>query len=136
MITLPYTDVVSVQHEYASSVENLNPVLTFTWTGICKLTPSGDEWFEVERLPALIINREGNFDQLVAQVGNAMGTVWNSWQTQWSGVTDVSRQVTRGGRFTRGRMILQNVTTRVTTTTTTRQRREGINTRVVAQIDQ
>ena len=33
-------------------------------------------------------------------------------------------------------MILQNVTTRVTTTTTTRQRREGINTRVVAQIDQ
>ena len=136
MITLPYTDVVSVQQEYASRVENLNPVLTFTWTGICKLTPSGDEWFEVERLPALIINREGNFDQLVAQVGNAMGTVWNSWQTQWSGVTDVSRQVTRGGRFTRGRMILQNVTTRVTTTTTTRQRREGINTRVVAQIDQ
>ena len=33
----------------------------------------------------------GNFDQLVAQVGNAMGTVWNAWQTQWSGVT-VSRQ--------------------------------------------
>ena len=33
----------------------------------------------------------GNFDQLVAQVGNAMGTVWNSWQTQWSG-TSVSRQ--------------------------------------------
>ena len=136
MITLPYSDVVTVQQEYASRVENLNPVLTFTWTGICKLTPSGDEWFEVDRLPALIINREGNFDQLVAQVGNAMGTVWNSWQTQWSGVTDVSRQVTRGGRFTRGRMILQNVTTRVTTTTTTRQRREGINTRVVAQIDQ
>ena len=39
----------------------------------------------------LIINVEGNFDQLVAQVGNAMGTVWNSWQTQWSG-TSVSRQ--------------------------------------------
>ena len=37
MITLPYTDVVSVQQQYASRVENLNPVLTFTWTGICQL---------------------------------------------------------------------------------------------------
>ena len=55
--------------------------------GICTLDPSGDEWFEVNRLPALIINRDGNFDQLVAQVGNAMGTVWNSWQTQWSGTS-------------------------------------------------
>ena len=37
MITFPYTDVVTVQQEFASRVENLNPVLTFTWTGICEL---------------------------------------------------------------------------------------------------
>ena len=137
MITLPYNDVVTVQQQYASRVENLNPVLTFTWTGICKLDPSGDEWFEVERLPALIINVEGNFNQLVAQVGNALGTIWNSWQTQWSGVTDVSRRITSRGQTFRssGRRVLQNVATRVTTTTTTRQRREGINTQVVAQIE-
>ena len=138
MITLPYTDVVSVQQQYASRVENLNPVLTFTWTGICQLNPSGDEWFEVNRLPALIINVEGNFDQLVAQVGNAMGTVWNSWQTQWSG-TSVSRQqlssrnrmIQNGNQF----LTFRDTTTRVTTTTTRRQRREGLNTQVIAQID-
>ena len=49
MITLPYTHVVVAQNSYASRVENLNPVLNFTWTGICKLSPSGDEWFETER---------------------------------------------------------------------------------------
>ena len=53
MITLPYTDVVGIQQPYATRVENLNPVLTFTWTGVCTLDPSGDEWFEVNRLPAV-----------------------------------------------------------------------------------
>ena len=51
MITLPYTDVVGIQQPYATRVENLNPVLTFTWTGVCTLDPTGDEWFEVNRLP-------------------------------------------------------------------------------------
>ena len=143
IITLPYTEVVSVQQPYASRVENLNPVLTFTWTGVCQLNPSGDEWFEVNRLPALIINREGNFDQLVAQVGNAMGTVWNSWQTQWSGTSVTRNQIssstfnTRTGNW-RGDVTtrtFRDTTTRVTTTTTQRQRRSGLNTQVVAQID-
>ena len=53
MITLPYTDVVGIQQPYATRVENLNPVLTFTWTGVCTLDPTGDEWFEVNRLPEL-----------------------------------------------------------------------------------
>ena len=65
VITLPYTHIVAVQQPYATRVENLNPVLNFTWTGICKLSPSGDEWFETERAPALIINREGNFDTVL-----------------------------------------------------------------------
>ena len=31
LVTLPYTDVVTVQQPYATRVENLNPVLTFSW---------------------------------------------------------------------------------------------------------
>ena len=134
LITLPYTEVVSVTQPYATRVENLNPVLAFSWAGICTLDPSGDEWFEVNRLPALIINRDGNFDQLVAQVGNAMGTVWNSWQTQWTGTSTSRRQLS--SNVTReGNSQFRNTVTRVTTTTTRRQRRSGVNTRVVAQID-
>lgn len=136
IVTLPYTDVVAVQQPYATRIENLNPVLNFTWTGICKLSPSGDEWFETERAPALIVNREGNFDTVFAQNRNAMGTVWNSWQTQWSGTTTQTGGRRREHRFInlgqpRGRAVLQ----RTTTTTTTRQTRQGVNTRVVPRID-
>ena len=142
IVTLPYTEVVSIQQPYASRVENLNPVLTFTWTGVCQLNPSGDEWFEVNRLPALIINKEGNFDQLVAQVGNAMGTVWNSWQTQWSGTSTTRQDISSstfntstGNWWTTTFNTFRDTTTRVTTTTTQNQRRTGLNTQVVAQID-
>ena len=71
---------------------------------------------------------------MVAQVGNAMGTVWNSWQTQWTGTSTSRRQLS--SNVTReGNSQFRNTVTRVTTTTTRRQRRSGVNTRVVAQID-
>tara|TARA_R110001592_G_scaffold98717_3_gene281623 strand:- start:939 stop:7322 length:6384 start_codon:yes stop_codon:yes gene_type:complete len=137
MITLPYSNVVVAQNSYASRVENLNPVLNFTWTGICKLSPSGDEWFETERTPALIINREGNFNTILAQNRNAIGTVWNAWQTQWSGTSTSSRTfrdhsfTSAASRSVPGRAVIS----RTTTTTTSRQSRSGINTRVVPRID-
>ncbi len=137
MITLPYSHVVVASNGYASRVENLNPVLNFTWTGICKLSPSGDEWFETERTPALIINREGNFNTVLAQNRNSIGTVWNAWQTQWSGTSSSSRTfrdhsfTSAASRSVPGRAVI----TRTTTTTTTRQSRSGINTRVVPRID-
>ena len=137
VITLPYSNVVVAQNSYASRVENLNPVLNFTWTGICKLSPSGDEWFETERTPALIINREGNFNTILAQNRNAIGTVWNAWQTQWSGTSTSSRTfrdhsfTSAASRSVPGRAVIS----RTTTTTTSRQSRSGINTRVVPRID-
>ena len=56
-----------------------------------KLTPSGDEWFETEIAPELIINVEGNYDTILAENLNSIGTVWNSWETQWSGVVSTSQ---------------------------------------------
>ena len=52
---------------------------------VCVLNPSGDEWFEVNQLPDIIINREGNFDSVLIANRNALGTVWGSWQSQWGG---------------------------------------------------
>jgi len=135
VITLPYTDIVSIQQPFASRVENLNPVLTFTWTGICTLAPSGDEWFEVERLPALIINVEGNFDQMVAQLGNAIGTIWNSWETTWSGTSVSSEVISQDSFFNGFNANITNTVTRVTTTTTQQQIRFGTQTEVVADIE-
>ena len=86
LITLPYTEVVLTEQPFASTVERVAPFKSATWKGVLSIDPSQDNWFETEIAPRLTINREGNYDAVVASIGNNMGTVWNSWQTTWSGV--------------------------------------------------
>lgn len=92
LITLPYTEKVLTEQPYASTVERVAPFLVASWEGILAISPTQDNWFETEIAPQLIINREGNFDAVVASLGNSIGTVWNAWQTTWSGVVG-GRQV-------------------------------------------
>ena len=133
LVTLPYTHTTAVEQPYATRVENLNPVLNFSWAGICKLSPSGDEWFEVDRLPDLIINVEGNFDTVLAENRNSIGTVWNAWQTQWTGTTTSSSTFrTASVRASNGRPA---VIQRTVTTALAGETRRGVRTAVVAQID-
>jgi hypothetical protein len=141
LLTLPYQHVVSINQPYATRIENLNPALFFTWAGECKLNPSEDEWFEHDRLPDLIINREGNFDTVLAQNRNALGTVWNSWQTQWSGqvvdtttsevaAREIFRDEESGRRMQRGTIVQRSATARTGTSI-----RTAITTQVVEQLD-
>ncbi len=60
--------------------------MTATWKGFCSIDPTQDNWMETEIAPQLILNKEGNYDAVVAAIGNNMGVVWNSWQTSWAGV--------------------------------------------------
>ena len=83
LLTLPYTEVVAIEQPYATRTERVTPVLLSNWTGQITLSPSGDDWFETEVAPALIINEEGNFNSIAASAN--IGTVWNAWETQWSG---------------------------------------------------
>jgi hypothetical protein len=86
LITLPYTEVVLTEQPYASTVERVAPYLTATWKGFVSLDPTQDNWMETEIAPQLVINQEGNYDAVVAAIGNNMGAVWNGWQTTWQGV--------------------------------------------------
>ena len=97
---MPYTDVATIDQPYATQVENVNGQLFYTWVGDMKLTPSGDEWFETELLPTITINREGNFDQILQQAGgeDALGTVWNAWETAWSTSGGTINEINRGAR--------------------------------------
>ena len=82
--------------------------------------------------PDLIINVEGNFDTVLAANRNSIGTVWNSWETQWSGVVGVSR---RGGMETGGggdNFLVE----RTIRTTRTDLRRTGLRTDVVENIEE
>ena len=125
LITLPYTEDILINQTFSSRLERITPVLLSNWIGKIQLTPSSDEWFETQVAPDLIINVEGNFDTFLAANQNAIGTVWNAWQTQWSGTTVRHERVHQGG----------GVLNRTIETVRTDLIRTGLQTEVVERID-
>ena len=100
VITLPVLEHVPlVTQEYASRLENINPFAIFTFLGQVTLTPSSDDWFEVERRPDIVNQVEGNFNAVktIAERAGVLGTVWNAWQNQWTGAPVSSRVVFTAG---------------------------------------
>lgn len=94
VVTLPYSHSSIVTQPYASRTENVNPFAIAAFNGTLTLTPQSDEWFETQRRPEIVVNEEGNFEAIrtVAEASGVLGTVWNAWQTQWTG-TPVSTSV-------------------------------------------
>ena len=150
LITLDYTSRELVNQPYATRVENVQTYLISEWVGKINLSPSGDEWFETEQAPAVIINRNGNFDAVVSNLRNSgrMGTVWNSWETQWSGVVNSvserrteeniveAREAGFGNQFGGFNARISEVIERTTTTTRTNLRRTGVRTSVVESVEE
>jgi len=126
LLTLPYTEKDFITQPYATRPENIQSALIYEYVGKITLTPSGDEWFETEVAPAIIVNIDGNFDSVTAANQNQLGTVWNAWETQWSGVVSRVRDTTRrpGGFFQR-----------TITNTRSDQVRTGTRTRIVEQVE-
>jgi len=125
-ITLPYTEISEVSQPFATQTENINPFDVVKFIGGIALSPSRDEWKEVERAPELVVQGADNFATVVASNGGALGTLWNEWQDSWTGAPRISSSST-----TR-RVGNQRITT--TTTRSTRQvgqTRSGIRTRIV-----
>ena len=90
VITLPVVENVAlITQAYASRLENINPFAVFTFLGDVKINPSSDDWFEIDRRPDLVVDVEGNFNTIknIAEKAGVLGTVWNAWQTQWTGAS-------------------------------------------------
>lgn len=155
VITLPVVDHVPlVKQEYASRLENINPFAIFTFLGTVNLNPATDDWFEVDRKPDLVVEVEGNYNALktISEKAGILGTVWNSWQTNWSGVSsrvvgtnryESDRRWGDGGKSLDSRFGLgpdapgwahRIVTTQVIATSYP-QSRTGVKTSLVAKID-
>jgi len=129
LLTLPYSHTTLTEQPYATKVENIQPFLLASFVGTVELSPAGDEWFETETAPALIVNVEGNFNAVVDANQNAIGTVWNAWETTWSGVVSrrrVSITTSGGGKPTQRTMV--RVTSR------SNQNRTGLRTSVVENV--
>ena len=130
LITLPYTHTTLAEQQFATKTENVQPYLLASFIGKIELSPSGDEWFETETAPAVIINREGNFDAVVAANENAIGTVWNAWETTWSGIASVDAFADRIHAAKVRRTINVGATARED------RQRTGLRTRVVENVTQ
>jgi hypothetical protein len=152
LITLPYTTTPIITQPYASRVENINPFSIFTFLGNVQLNPPSDTWFEVNRRPDIVQNQEGDFNTIaaLAEKAGVLGTVWNGWQTQWTG-TSVTTRAYSGtyGADAKARGIVSgnyslnggwginqgSYTVTDSTATVVGQSRTGINTQLVAKID-
>ena len=136
LVTLPFTDELLLQQDYASGVENVNPFNVFTFIGDVTLFPESDNWVDTKSLsPIKGPTLEGNFLTTVRDFNadqNGFAPIqWNSWQTTWTGTSTSTSE----NRDRQGKRRIRVRTTR-TTTTTTRQTRTGIRFRVTPIIEQ
>ena len=132
LVTLPMaTDVTFIEQPYSSTVSNVNPYNVFTWGGVVNLTPSSDEWKEVDIRPAVIIDDTAQYDQFVkmAEEEGILGTVWNEWETNWTGVEIDTQVETFFGDNGDGELEEAERITE-TKTTTSEQTRSGLSTEV------
>lgn len=85
-----YTTNVFLRQPKASKGVNVNPFNVVNFLGTVKLTPSTDDWVDVETRPDLVVNID-NTGGLIEGEEYDIGTVWNNWETTWTGVE--SRQI-------------------------------------------
>ena len=109
--TLEYTDEEMIKNPYATEVINLNPFLVFQYKGTLQMNPDMDEWKDTQSRPDLVVRDNNLFDTInnMADERGVLGTVWNEWQTSWSGQEVIAqdsataRDTTWSGRLTRPR---------------------------------
>jgi hypothetical protein len=100
IVTLDYAEVEWFKQTFATKSESVTPFLVSFWQGTVELSPSSDTWVDTVRLQAKIINTEGNYAETLAIASRTLNvnpqtgfspTLWNSWQTIWTG-TEVSNK--------------------------------------------
>lgn len=137
---LPHQIVNYINQPYSSIAVNVNPYNVFTWAGTIKLSPESDEWKETDVRPDVIINDDGLYDQFVAaaEEDGILGTVWNEWETNWTGTeSEITAQWSGRGRdgreeFAGGRRNRPGTATTTATTVTQQQSRTGLTTSIAA----
>jgi len=97
LITVPFTEEPYVTIGKASGTEFVNPYDVVLFNGTVTLSPSRDLWFDTQRLPSVRRTVEGDYDTVLSGVGNALGTIWNNWQSDWLGepITTVEEPTNR-----------------------------------------
>ena len=133
LITLPFYNNVKIEQNFATRIENVQPYSTTSWVGNITLSPSGDEWFETEVAPTINNNTMGDYDTVLADNQNTIGTFWNAWEVVSVGVsTDTSQDWKYSHNVSEGHTETL-VETSIDTTTTTKTR-TGVTNTIVEDI--
>jgi hypothetical protein len=114
VVTLNYSEVEWLKQTFATRSESVTPFLVSFWQGSVELTPASDTWVDTVRVEAKIINTEGNFAETLALASRTLNvdpqtglspTIWNAWETTWTGqevvenTADRTETTNSGGRW-------------------------------------
>ena len=105
VLTLDYSEVEYLSQTFATRTESVTPFLISFWNGTLELTPASDNWVDTARLEgSKIIDVEGDYASTFNRLADN-GTidpqtgfgpiVWDSWETNWTGVEVVETTRTR-----------------------------------------
>jgi hypothetical protein len=104
VITLDYAEREWFKQTFATRAESVTPFLVSFWQGTVELTPSSDTWVDTTRVEAKIINTEGNYAETLANASRTLNvdpqtgfspTIWNAWETNWTGQDITQSTITR-----------------------------------------
>jgi len=112
IVTLDYSEVEYIKQSFGTRSESVTPFLISFWQGSLELTPASDTWTDTVRLEAKTIEIEGDYERTMEDAARTMNvdpqtgfapTVWNSWETNWTGQDIVEttrvRTISTGGEF-------------------------------------
>ena len=138
LLTLKYENEAFISQPMCSRIENVQPFSRKDWIGNIVLSPSSDDWFETEVAPAININNNGDYDTVVANNKNALGTLWGSWENNGVGTSTTNQGQTTYSSELMGsgntRQLINTTTAETITTTTQNKIRTGVQTSVVESI--
>ncbi len=155
VITLDYAEVEWLSQNFATRTESVTPFLVSFWQGSLTLTPATDTWIDTTRLEAKIIKAEGDYNETMRQmvennnVDPQTGfapTIWNAWETNWTGSDVTTSTRTRtirsgrvpsihgGGNWSRTRTINYTLTNTVIQETLREQRDTGVRSRTGSRL--
>ena len=129
LLTLPYTHSAYVTQPFASRVESCNPFMVTFWVADINLNPETDTWIDTQRVPSVTVDVEGNYEQMLRENEDQLGTVWGSWETWWTG--DTTMLTDEDHSWWSGNSLM----TRSTLSTDIKQTRTGSHTRLQERID-
>jgi hypothetical protein len=111
LVTLDYQQTPEIIQKYSSQLSNVSAYSSSFFSGTLDLFPASDVWVDQIRVEPKVVNTEGNYVKTELQLeeegydqqAGFSPTVWNSWETIWTGenIEKTSEEVTIGNEIIR-----------------------------------